>query len=65
MHKDALLVSTAHDIHQLTASVRSEERIKKKKKTERRGKRRREWKKEKAKKDAVLAGKGSKRNLPR
>lgn len=37
----------------------------KKKKTERRGKRRREWKKEKAKKDAVLAGKGSKRNLPR
>lgn len=65
MHKDALLVSTAHDIHQLTANVRSEERIKKKKKPERRGKRRREWKKEKAKKDAVLAGKGSKRNLPR
>jgi len=34
------LVSTAHDIHQIKASVRSVEIIKKKKKTERRGKRR-------------------------
>lgn len=39
LHKDALLVFTAHDTHQLTANVRSEERIKKKKKKQKEGER--------------------------